>query len=180
MSDFAEALALVLAMEGGRVNDPRDPGGRTNKGITQRTYDAWCREAGHPRRTVYAITADEIECIYRDEYARPICFDQLPRGLGYAVFDAAVNSGPVRATRWLQATLGSAVTGHLNLATRAAVARAHPVPVIEGLCAARLGMLRHLAGWAPFGRGWSRRVDFVRSHALAMCRDKTPPACPAA
>ena len=38
-SDFSEALRLVLAQEGGRVDDPRDPGGRTNRGITQATYD---------------------------------------------------------------------------------------------------------------------------------------------
>jgi lysozyme family protein len=168
MSDFAEALALVLRMEGGRVNDPRDRGGRTNAGITQHTYDAWRRAAGLSRRSVAAITPTEIEAVYRENYARPLCFDELPRGLAYAVFDAGVNSGPVQAVRWLQQAVSMPATGHLDLATRAAARRCDQAALIEDFCSRRLGVLRRLAAWTSFGRGWSRRVEFVRTHALAM------------
>ena len=176
MSDFAEALALVLQMEGGRVDDPRDPGGRTNAGITQHTYDAWRRTAGLSPRSVYAIRPTEIEAVYRENYARPLCFDELPRGLAYAVFDAGVNSGPVQAARWLQRAVTMPATGHLDLATRAAAGRHDRAALIEEFCDRRLGMLRRLAAWASFGRGWSRRVEFVRSHALAMARTAAPTA----
>ena len=168
MPDFAKALALVLEMEGGRVDDPRDPGGRTNFGITQRTYDAWLHRQGHGRRSVYAIARAEVETIYREDFARLLCFDTLPPGLGYAVLDAGVNSGPVRAVRWLQTAANSASTGHLDVVTLRAVEACHTPLLIDRLCDLRLGMLRHLPGWAPFGRGWSRRVTFVRVHALAM------------
>lgn len=176
MSDFAEALALVLQMEGGRVNDPRDPGGRTNAGITQRTYDAWRHADGSPHRSVYAVTAAEIEAIYRENYARPLCFDRLPRGLAYAVLDAGVNSGPVQAVRWLQRAVAIPATGHLDLATLASVGKANPATLIDDLCDLRLGMLRRLAAWLSFGRGWSRRVAFVRTHALDMIRSDAAPA----
>lgn len=170
MSDFAEALSLVLEMEGGHVDDPRDPGGRTNFGITQRTYDAWLRAQGHGSRPVHAISRAEVECIYRDDFARPLCFDRLAPGLAYAVLDAGVNSGPVRAIRWLQAALCCPTTGHLESVTLAAAGHADPVRSVERLCDARLGMMKRLAGWGHFGRGWTRRVAFVRSHALRMAQ----------
>lgn len=176
MSDFSEALALVLQMEGGRVDDPRGPGGRTNAGITQHTYDAWRRTAGLSRRSVYAITPSEIEAVYRENFARPLCFDALPRGLGYAIFDAGVNSGPVQAVRWLQRSLALPANGHLDLATRAAAARHDHAALIGAFCDRRLGSLRRLAAWAFFGRGWSHRVEFVRAHALEMVRRASPPS----
>ena len=37
------SLDKVLVHEGGYVNHPKDPGGPTNKGVTQRVYDA-CRK----------------------------------------------------------------------------------------------------------------------------------------
>ena len=39
--EFAHALAHVLKMEGGYTNDPYDPGGPTNKGITLAVLAAW-------------------------------------------------------------------------------------------------------------------------------------------
>ena len=39
--NFALALALVLESEGGYVDDPRDPGGATNLGITRATLARW-------------------------------------------------------------------------------------------------------------------------------------------
>ena len=177
MSDFAEALALVLQMEGGRVNDPRDPGGRTNAGITQRTYDAWRHADGSPHRSVYAVTAAEIEAIYRENYARPLCFDRLPRGLAYAVLDAGVNSGPVQAVRWLQRADRDAGNRTTSISPRwPPSAKANPATLIDDLCDLRLGMLRRLAAWLSFGRGWSRRVAFVRTHALDMIRSDAAPA----
>ena len=168
MSDFAEALALVLQMEGGRVDHPRDPGGRTNQGVTQRTYDAWREHHHQPPRSVYAIARNEVESIYHDGFAAPVCFGRLPTGVAYAVFDAAVNSGPARAIRWLQGAADLRTTGRLDSVALTTIG-SRPAPVlIDRLCDLRLGLLRHLPGWAPFGRGWTRRVAFVRQHALAM------------
>ena len=55
MSAFDDALALVLKMEGGRVDNPADPGGLTAFGITQHTYDAWSARQGVGTRDVYLI-----------------------------------------------------------------------------------------------------------------------------
>ena len=41
MADFNKALLLILANEGGYVNDPADPGGETYKGIARKMNPDW-------------------------------------------------------------------------------------------------------------------------------------------
>ena len=65
---FQKALQFVLHWEGGFVDDPDDLGGRTNKGITQRVYDAYRAKKGVPPRDVKNISDDETSDIYFEEY----------------------------------------------------------------------------------------------------------------
>lgn len=175
MTAFDDALKLVLTEEGGKVDDPRDHGGRTNKGITQRAYDAWRASKGLLRRDVYLITDAEVEAIYRNAYADHVRFDDLPSGVGYAVFDDAVNSGTVEGAKELQRAVGMAADGVIGDLTLAAVRRIAPVVLVGRLCDGRLTFLRLIKGWITFGKGWSNRVEFVRTHALAMARAPSPP-----
>ena len=68
MSDFERALEFTLRWEGGKVDDPHDHGGRTNRGITQRTYDGWRSDHDLPARDVYLLEEDELQDIYRTLY----------------------------------------------------------------------------------------------------------------
>ena len=168
MTTFDDALALVLVEEGGKVDNPKDPGGRTAYGVTQRTFDGW-QDAHHGlRRDVWTITPDERSAIYRNAYADPIRFDALPAGVGYAIFDDVVNSGIREGVCELQRALGVSADGAIGALTLAAVASADPTALIGRLCDGRLTFLRRLKAFVTFGRGWSNRVAFVRSHALAM------------
>lgn len=67
-SNFDRAMPLVLAHEGGLVDHPKDPGGRTNRGVTQRVYDAFRRRKSSPTRAVDHITDAEVKDIYRRQY----------------------------------------------------------------------------------------------------------------
>lgn len=152
------ALRWVLAHEGGFVNHPKDPGGPTNRGVTQRVYDGYRDRIGQPRRSVRAITNDEVGEIYLRQYWKPIRGDDLPAGLDYAVFDFAVNSGVKRAAQELQRVLGVKVDGTIGEVTLAAARKADVFDLIERLCARRMEFLRGLRTWPTFGKGWSRRV----------------------
>lgn len=101
VSDFDRALEFVLRWEGGKVDDPHDKGGRTNRGITQRTYDGWRDDQGLPRRDVWDLEQDELEEIYRTLYWW--VGKSLPWPLNLVVFDSAVLFGPGRAGAWLGA-----------------------------------------------------------------------------
>lgn len=101
MTDFGRALPIVLRFEGGKVDDPHDKGGRTNRGITQRTYDGWREDKGLGGQDVFLLGEDELRDIYRTLYWWPA--QKLPWPLCLVVFDTAVLFGPTRATSWLAA-----------------------------------------------------------------------------
>ena len=65
---FKKALTFVLIREGGYVNDPDDPGGATNRGITQRTYNAYLAKLKKPTADVKNITEYEVKEIYYNNY----------------------------------------------------------------------------------------------------------------
>lgn len=169
LTPFEAALAAVLKHEGGYVHHPRDPGGATNKGVTQATYDDWRESMGLVDRSVRLIEPAEIAEIYRGNYWEAVSADKLAAGVGYAVFDFGVNSGPARAKRFLQRAARVADDGEIGAVTIAAVAR-DPKGVIERLCEARLAFVRSLDTHDTFGRGWESRIAEVRKLALEMAR----------
>lgn len=165
---FAVCLPLVLKHEGGFVDHPRDPGGATNKGITQKTYDSWRDRKGQFRRSVRQIDSDEVAAIYRRDYWDAIKGDDLPAGIDYCVFDFAVNSGIDRASRYLQATVGVTQDGKIGPATITAANARNAKVAIEAICDSRMAFLRGLNHWPTFGKGWTARVNDVRDRALEM------------
>lgn len=182
-NNFDRALSLVLKHEGGYIDHPRDPGGATNMGITQRTLADWRSRHG-TRHTisaedVKALTRTEAAAIYRARYWDAIGGDDLPSGLDYAMFDFAVNSGPSRAIKFLQRAInattyfGLAVDGKIGPYTIRAAKLVAPEALIPTLCTLRLKWLRTLDTWRYFGRGWERRVLEVEDEALRMAARDT-------
>jgi lysozyme family protein len=167
-ANFASSLALVLQHEGGFVDDPQDPGGRTNQGITQTVYDDWRIAERLPKRDVKIINAYEVGTIYRGGYWNPCRCDDLPSGVDYAVFDFAVNSGVQRASRFLQRVASVAEDGVIGPETLRAIGTLYPLAVIDALCDLRLGFLQQLSTFKRFGKGWAARVADVDAKARDM------------
>ncbi|HMO74102.1 MAG TPA: glycoside hydrolase family 108 protein [Sphingopyxis sp.] len=167
---FAQWLPHVLKHEGGYVNHPKDPGGATNKGITQKTYDSWRDRKETPRQSVRLITDAEVSAIYRRDYWDAIKGDDLPPGVDYCVFDFAVNSGIDRAARYLQNAVGASADGKIGPATVAAARSLGAAAIINHICDARMSFLRGLRTFPTFGKGWTARVTDVRVKALAAAR----------
>lgn len=165
-ANFEKALTLVLEHEGGYVNHPKDPGGATMKGVTQAVYDAYRKLRGRGVQSVKLISEEELRAIYKFQYWDKVQGDFLPAGVDYAVFDFAVNSGVSRAAKYLQAVLGVAQDGQIGAKTLAGITS--PANTINALCDRRMGFLRNLKTFLTFGKGWTRRVQGVRAHALEM------------
>lgn len=144
-----QALVHLLGNEGGFVDHPEDPGGATNFGITQRT----ARLNGYLGDMRNFTVSQAIE-IYHKSYWAPIKADQLPDTLRFHVFDAAVNSGPTQAIKWLQRAAGVAEDGVIGPRTIAAAAAVSPAKY-NGI---RLRFMTDLSTWATFGKGWARRI----------------------
>ncbi len=140
---FEAALTFVLRWEGGFVDHPADPGGRTNRGVTQRTYDAWRAGQGLPRRDVKLIDDADVHAVYKSGYWTPPRCDMLDRPLDLVHLDTAVNMGPGRAVRFLQQAVGCGVDGDFGPATQRAVsAAARPTRWRPTATSARISIAR--------------------------------------
>ena len=101
-ADFTKALAFVRRWEGGYVNHPNDPGGATNKGITQNTYNSYRASKGLSTQDVRGITDGEVQDIYYTNYWIASGSNQLTSRLAMVNFDTAVNMGVGAASKLLQ------------------------------------------------------------------------------
>jgi lysozyme family protein len=102
-------LPFIYKWEGGFVNHPNDPGGATNRGITQKTYDSYRQGKGLPTRSVRDMAHSEDLEIYTNMYWKPE-WEDLGFKLAACMMDTAVNMGPSRAQRFLKNCGGSHVT----------------------------------------------------------------------
>lgn len=165
--NFDRALQLVLVHEGGFSNHPDDPGGATMKGVTLETFR---RHFGADKTVtdLRHITQEQLARVYRLGYWDKCRCDQLPTGIDYAVFDLAVNSGPGRAAKFLQAAVGAEQDGVIGPNTIDKVGSNAQPSIINSICDQRLAFLRGLRTFSVFGVGWTKRVADVRQKALDM------------
>ena len=155
--NFASSLAHVLKHEGGWADHPRDPGGATMKGVTLATYSDWLgRQA--TKDELRAISDEHLRTIYKARFWDAVRGDELPSGVDYVVFDMAVNSGPGRAARMLQAAVGATPDGSIGPKTLAAVQAQDPAALIAAFQRSRQHFLEALPTFGTFGKGWTRRV----------------------
>ena len=137
-SSFDEAIKTVLAHEGGYVNDPDDPGGATNYGISLRflkaTGDLEVGDVNHDgdidHKDIECMTSAEASRIYRKYWWDRYGYEAIPdQAVATKIFDMAVNMGPAEAHRIVQRSVddlggGLAVDGILGPASKEALAEA--------------------------------------------------------
>jgi lysozyme family protein len=151
--NFDQAFDILIGHEGHYSRHPDDPGGETCFGITRRVAikEGYIGEMRlMPRETAKAI--------YRRRYWGALRIDALPEALRFPLFDAAVNSGPEQAVKWLQRAVDVVDDGILGPMTLQAAQRANPLKVAVHMTGERLDFMTSLPIWAQFGRGWARRI----------------------
>jgi lysozyme family protein len=160
------ALKFVLRWEGGFVDHPNDPGGRTNRGVTQKVYDGWRARQGLAARDVKLIEDDEVHAIYAGDYWVPPRCDLLTSPLDLVQFDTAVNMGVKRAVKFLQGAVGCSADGDFGPGTAAAVAGCDAGTAVASYCQRREAFYRGLAQDNPklavFLKGWLNRLNALR------------------
>lgn len=154
--NFTQAFAILMKHEGGYVDHPNDPGGATNFGITQ----AVARKHGYTGH-MRDYPQSEAMVVYRKDYWDAIKADELPQAIRYPMFDAAVNSGPGQAAKWLQRELGVTADGIIGPQTINASRAADGEVLARKILGARLHFMTGLGHWSSFGKGWARRIADV-------------------
>lgn len=157
-STWPIALKHVLKYEGGYVNHPLDPGGATNFGIIQRTYDAWNKKHFKPLQDVRHISQEEVASIYQTEYWIPVGCEDLPAGFDMCVFDAAVNCGVGRARGWI-------------IRVDTDLQQWKPQPKILEYMRIRKEYYRKRPHFQTFGKGWFNRCDQVQALCLSLIKE---------
>jgi len=146
---FQIAFDRLIGNEGGYVNNPADPGGETNWGISKRSY---------PDLDIKSLTRDGAKVIYLRDFWNAGKMDQFDGVIAFQTFDIAVNSGIQTAIRMLQRAAGVADDGSVGPITLAAVQAAGGPQMVMRLIAERLDFWRKLSTWGTFGAGWAGRA----------------------
>ena len=153
--NFNDCLNRLLKDEGGYTNDPRDPGGATNFGITLKDYRLYINPQG-TANDVKNMSIDDAKRIYKAKYWDALDCDNLPNGVDYTCFDYGVNSGLGRPRKAL---------GKFKTLTG--------IQLIDAINDERMAFLQALKTFPTFGKGWTRRVTGVRAYSKKLASGNT-------
>lgn len=166
-ANFTSCVDFTFTQEGGFVDNPNDPGGATNLGITLITLDDW-ENADLPVSAIRTLDRSLAEQIYHKEYWLKMSCDLMPPGVDLMVFDSGVNVGPARAIEQLQDALVVTADGNIGPKTLAALAKANVHELIADIEVIEQHYYRSLSRFPIFGKGWLARVDRRTVAALAL------------
>ena len=174
---------MLLGIPGDNTydDDPYDPGGPTNKGITLRVFAEWkgvtadAPSLAKLKEELKRIPDRAARDIYHARYWQTASCPSLPRGLSLMHFDAAVNHGVGTANRFLQEALGVVADGEIGPNTLAAAAACSVPGVLDRYAAVRRKRYRSLNHFWRFGRGWLARVDATLAAANSERAAKLSP-----
>jgi lysozyme family protein len=166
-SRFDACMPFIFKAEGGYSDNPADPGGPTNFGITLATLKAY---EGNPNLTaddVKTLTRATATEIYRTAYWNRMQCGALPAGLDLEVFDFGVNSGPAESVKTLQRIVGVTQDGSVGPITLAALGQFNVADLIGRFAQARLAFYQGL-NMPEFEQGWATRVAQIQTAAAKM------------
>lgn len=146
--NFNMAVNIILAHEGGYVNDPKDAGGETKYGISKRAY---------PNENIAHLTRERAKEIYYRDYWQKIRGDKLPYGTALVLFDMAVNMGATKAIKIAQKCAKVKEDGLFGDKTLAAILDSGPIDMAQKLTHERIMFYSSLQTFSRFGSGWVRR-----------------------
>ena len=170
MRNLRQLAEEIVAREGGFVNDPDDPGGATNFGVTIHTM----RRLGLDLTGDGQIGVDDVRALSREQavdifiehYWRRPRIDALPEVLQPSVFDMYVNAGAnaVRILQRLLVEMGydidvDGLIGPQTIRTARAAALAAPNHIADAYGIARRDYYYAVADARPASRKYARRRD---------------------
>lgn len=175
MANINILAPFILSFEGGYVNDPRDPGGATNRGVTIATW----RQVGYDKdgdgdidvADLKLITpADAVSRVMKPHYWDRWQADRIKsQSVANIVVDWLWASGKHGITG-VQKLLGVKVDGIVGEKTLAALNAQDPRALFDHIHRARARFIDQVIAGRPtsacYRSGWLRRLDYIRFGAL--------------
>lgn len=167
MRDIAKLANEIIAREGGYVDDPDDPGGATNFGVTIHTMRRLgmdlTRDGVVDALDVRALTRDQVVTLFIGHYYERPGIARLPERLQPSVFDMYVNAGTnaVKILQRLLRDMGQGIEvdgliGPQTIAAAEAAAKAAPDHIADAYGIARRNYYLSLADARPSSRKFAR------------------------
>lgn len=151
MADFNLAIPIVLANEGGYVNDPLDPGGETKYGISKRSY---------PNVNIASLTVAQAEAIYLRDFW--LFGGITTQAVATKLFDAYVNMRH-DAIKIAQRIVSAVVDGSYGPHTEATINAMNPSDFLwefrHDLAAHYQAIVAANPSEGKFLPGWLRRAN---------------------
>lgn len=151
--NFDQAFDRLIGHEGGYSNHPQDPGGETMWGVTAKVARSWGYTGA-----MRDLPRDSAKEIYQALYWNKVRAGELPEAIRFDAFDTAVNSGVSQAVKLLQRAAGVRDDGIIGPKTLAAAKSMDPQLLDKRFNGYRLLFMTDLKNWAPFAKGWARRI----------------------
>lgn len=171
LSNYNDSFENLIASEGGYVNNPKDPGGETNLGVTKAAWAAYLGRAVAPGE-MKALTKEKVKPFYKTQYWDPMLCDLLPNGIDYLAFDFAVNAGVKQSAKFLQRACGAVDDGVMGPGTMGKLATMRPWELIDSISIQKRKFYNDIVTRKPdqkiFLEGWLRRVDKTQFTARSM------------
>ena len=162
--NFNETMKLMLNLEGGKTDEKSDRGGRTNFGITQRTYNDWLKQNKLKSSDVFKISKERALKIYRKQFWGVIKGDQLPHNVAKAIMSMALTDGPQDSVRFIQRLLNIEQTGFMGPKTLAAIwskCKKDDKMFTKQILDAQIKRYKSDEQADTYGKGWTNRADLV-------------------
>lgn len=154
-------LDRLFDHEGGMSRDRRDPGnwtgGSPGAGILKGTKFG-ISAAAYPELDIESLTRDQAAAIYLRDYLTPLRAERYPDGIGFQLFDYAVNAGVHGAIRGVQRALGVVADGKIGPVTIAALLMLSESDVTMRVLAQRIRAYVRDPKWEIYGAGWMNRM----------------------
>lgn len=175
MANINILAPFILSFEGGYVNDPADPGGATNRGVTIATWKA----VGYDKDGDGDIDVDDLKKITAEDAVnrvmKPHYWDRWradeikSQSVANIVVDWVWASGKYGITE-VQKILGVTVDGVVGPKTLAALNGQEPRALFDRIKRARIRFIDDIIAKRPssakFRNGWLRRLDYIRFGSL--------------
>ena len=161
--NFDETMKIMFHVEGGQTDEDSDRGGRTNLGITQRTYNEWLKKHKLKSSDVFNISKSTALKIYKEEYWNIIKGDQLPHNVAKSMMSMALTDGPQDSVRFVQKLLGIESTGFMGPKTLAAIwAKCKKDDKMFTKQIINAQLIRYNSDEQDkYKQGWGNRLDYV-------------------
>ncbi len=173
MADFTKAFQLMIAHEGGYVNDPDDPGGETYKGVARKIFSKWDgwpkidllkRQSDFPGNLDRdSEIQDAVSHFYQVNFWDKINGDQITNQvIANSIFDFGVNAGVSTSASLAQMVVGADSDGVIGANTITAINNFDPDHFLAAFTVAKIARYVNIVKKRPTSRkyfyGWVLRA----------------------